>query len=33
MPDSYSFVEWSHRSTSYIPLQGQRIYSGIVLRY
>jgi hemolysin activation/secretion protein len=33
MPDSYSFVEWSHRSTSYTPLRGERIFAGIVLRY
>jgi hemolysin activation/secretion protein len=33
MPDSYSFVEWSHRSTSYVPLQGERVFAGMVLRY
>lgn len=35
MPDGYGygFVEWSHRSTSYAPLQGERIFAGILLRY
>ena len=33
MPDAYSFVEWSHRETSYAPLRGERIFAGIVLRY
>ncbi len=33
MPDAYSFVEWSHRMTTVTSLQGDRIFTGIVLRY
>lgn len=33
MPSSYSFIEWSHRSTEYEPFKGERIFAGMVLRY
>ncbi len=34
MPDTYGFLEWSHREVDRDPrLNGQRIFAGIVLRY
>jgi hypothetical protein len=34
MPESYAFVEWSHRKVAADPrLDGDRVFTGILLRY
>ena len=32
-PSAYGFVEWSYRTASDTRLEGQRIFSGLVVRY
>ncbi len=33
MPDGYGFVEWSRRHTNDPALNGDRIFTGMLLRY
>jgi len=33
MPDGYGFVEWSRRKTNDETLNGDRVFTGILLRY
>jgi hypothetical protein len=33
VPDSFAFIEWSHRYTNNTALNGDRLFIGMLVRY